>query len=81
MSLDGWSVWGINTCNDNDGSAKNVGEDEDVNVLQGVKLEAIATGNWRGHLHDLVPLLLPVLAQPHLHAGKINQDMKKRSVC
>lgn len=33
----------MSTCNDNDGSAENVREDEDVNVLQRVKLEAVAT--------------------------------------
>lgn len=36
----------MSTCNYNDGSAKNVREDEDVNVLQRVKLEAVATGDW-----------------------------------
>lgn len=53
----------MSTCNDNDGSAENVREDENVNVLQRVKLEAVATGDWRCHLHNLVPLLLPVLGQ------------------
>lgn len=53
------------TCNDDDGSAENVGEDEDVDVLQRIKLEAIATGDWRCHLHNLFPLILPVLEQMH----------------
>lgn len=52
-----------------------------MNVLQRVKLEAIAAGNWRGHLYDLVPLLFPVLGQPHMHTGKINQDINKNLVC
>lgn len=56
----------MSTCDDDDGSAENVGEDEDVNVLQRVKLEAVATGDRRRHLHNLFPLLLPVLGQ-HTH--------------
>ena len=51
------------TCDDDDGSAENVGEDEDVYVLQRVKLEAVASRDWRRHLYNLVPLLLPVLGQ------------------
>lgn len=53
----------MSTCDDDDGPAENVGEDEDVNVLQRVKLEAVATGDRRRHLHNLFPLLLPVLRQ------------------
>lgn len=56
-----------NTCNDDDGSAENVGQDEDVNVLQRVKLEAVAIGDRRCHLHNLVPLFLPVLVQQHIY--------------
>lgn len=56
----------VSTCDDDDGSAENVGQDEDVNVLQGVKLEAVATGDRRRHLHNLLPFLLPVLGQ-HTH--------------
>lgn len=34
-----------------------------MDVLQGVELEAVAAGDWGGHLHNLLPLLLPVLEQ------------------
>lgn len=53
----------LNTCDDDDGPAEDVGQNKDVDVLQGVKLEAVAAGDWGGHLHNLFPLLLPVLEQ------------------
>lgn len=58
-----WKGARFNTCDDDDGPAENVGQDEDVDVLQGVELEAVAAGDWGGHLHNLFPLLLPVLEQ------------------
>lgn len=58
-----WTSFETSTCDDDDGSAENVGEDEDVDVLQRVKLEAIAAGDRRRHLHNLFPLILPVLEQ------------------
>ena len=67
----------VSTCDDDDGPAENVGEDEDVNVLQRVKLEAVATGDRRRHLHNLFPLLLPVLRQhTHRELGYEHVDYK-----
>lgn len=60
----------MSTCDDDYGSAEDVGEDEDVNVLQGVELEPIATRDRRCHLYNLVPLVLPVLGQcKHKQSG------------
>lgn len=72
-----------NTCNDDDRSAENVGEDEDVNVLQRVELEAIATRDRRCHLHNLFPLLLPVLEQQtYIHTSeKVVEHVCKLSPC
>lgn len=69
----------MGTCDDDDGSAENVGEDEDVNVLQGVELEPIATRDRRRHLNNFVPLVLPVLGQcKHNRSGYRCLPAKKK---
>lgn len=60
------------TCNDNDRSAEDIAEDEDVNVFKRVKLKAVATRNWWCHLDNLFPFFLPVLVQNTHGLNKTN---------
>ena len=62
------------TCDDDDGPAEDVAEDEDVDVFKGIKLEAVATGDWGRHIHYFLPLLLPVLGNgPGIHKERETQ--------